>query len=311
MLPHDLFCAQIFLDSAVNDGVEHLIGRQAVLVGLIRAELGRGSLVQAGLGNDFLFTIDGARQLVDHRLRHVGNDGEASGHVAVERAVAGRQLRFVPGTQQQRAEFIRKRHEDVAANPGLDVLFGDVARQIAKDRLQRAEIRLEKRRDRYHMELNAQVRRQGLGIAETLLGRIRSRHGDAQNVFRAQRVRRQRGNDGGVDPSAQPDDPLLEPALSYIVPRPQNQRLMHGFDLGGGAGPQLLVALRIENHQVFRKRAGARSNSSFRIKRQARTVKDQAVVAAHLIYVDDRQPVFDGNPPQHLLPQERLFDGKR
>ena len=73
-----------------------------------------------------------ARDAVDHHLRQVGNHRQAAVHVAVQRAVAHRHLRLVAGGQQQRAEFVGERHQQIAADARLDILLGDVRRQAAE-----------------------------------------------------------------------------------------------------------------------------------------------------------------------------------
>ena len=77
-------------------------------------------------GDEFPFAISQIGQFVDHRFRHVGNYGEAAGHVAVERAVADGHLGFVAGAEHQRAEFIGQGHEQIAADARLDIFLGDV-----------------------------------------------------------------------------------------------------------------------------------------------------------------------------------------
>ena len=70
---------------------------------------------------------------------------EPAGHVAVQRAVADRQLRLVAGRQQQRAALVRQRHQQVAADARLDVLLGDVARRAGERRAQRVVHRAHRR----------------------------------------------------------------------------------------------------------------------------------------------------------------------
>ena len=106
--------------------VQHLVGRQAVLVGLVGAQLGRRRA-----GDDVLR---------DHR-RHDANCGGAPGATpaSCDRSlitakppamspyrvrVADRHLRLVAGGEHDRAELVRQRHQQRAAHPRLQVLLG-------------------------------------------------------------------------------------------------------------------------------------------------------------------------------------------
>ena len=64
-------------------------------------------------------------QLIDHRLGHIAEDGQATAHISVQCAVTHGQLTLVPRGQQKPTELVRQGHEDVAADAGLDVLFRD------------------------------------------------------------------------------------------------------------------------------------------------------------------------------------------
>ena len=126
----DLVGAQFFLDVPVEDRLQHVVGRQRVLVGLVGAQLGRRRLGDgvAGMISRPALLVDVLGQLVDRGLGHVADDRQPAAHVAVERAVADGQLALVAGGQQQAAELVRQGHQDLAADAGLDVLLGDVRR---------------------------------------------------------------------------------------------------------------------------------------------------------------------------------------
>ena len=70
-----------------------------------------------------------ARQPEDQCLEHVLDHRKAAGHVAVQRAVAGGHLALVAGGQHDAAELVGQRHQQHAADAGLDVLLGRVLRQ--------------------------------------------------------------------------------------------------------------------------------------------------------------------------------------
>ncbi len=65
-----------------------------------------------------------SQSAVDERLRHVLDDREAAGEVAVEGGVADRHLRLVAGGEHEPAELVGERHQQVAADARLQVLLG-------------------------------------------------------------------------------------------------------------------------------------------------------------------------------------------
>ena len=117
---------------AFHDAVQHIIGRQAVLVGLVGTQLGRGRPGDDALGNDLAIAVAPDGQAVDQGLGHVLDDGEAAGHVAVQRAIAGGHLGLVARGQHQAAGLAGQGHQQRAAHPRLDVLFGGVHRQAGE-----------------------------------------------------------------------------------------------------------------------------------------------------------------------------------
>src|SRR4028118_1997455 len=122
----DLGDALVLLYVGLEDGVEDLVGREGVGVALVLAQLGRGFLVQDGLGDRLppLHPVDLARDPVDEVLRDVLYDGEASGRVAVEGRVADAHLALVARGQNDPAELVGERHQDVPPDAALQVLLG-------------------------------------------------------------------------------------------------------------------------------------------------------------------------------------------
>ena len=125
---------QLALDQRLEDPVEHRIRRQAVLVLLVGAKLGRGRLVDHPLGHHRpvgaeraarLVGVAPARQREDRRLVGVLEHRIAARHVAVERGIADAHLALVAGGQQHLAARVAERHQRDHAQPRLDVLGGD------------------------------------------------------------------------------------------------------------------------------------------------------------------------------------------
>ena len=77
--------------------------------------------------------VGDARERIYQRLGHVADYGEAAAHVAVQSAIADCQLALVARRQHQRAPLVGQRHEGDAAQPGLQILLGDVARGAGKE----------------------------------------------------------------------------------------------------------------------------------------------------------------------------------
>src|ERR1700693_664212 len=67
----------------------------------------------------------------------------------------------------------------------------------------------------------------------------------------------------------------------------------------------------IEEHQVFLEGAGLRGNFTVSGERYAGAIKDQAVIAANLIHVDDGPVMMNGDRAQHLKAQAEFVDGVR
>jgi hypothetical protein len=59
-------------------------------------------------------------------LGQVLDDGKTTGHVAIQRAIAGGHFALVARGQHNAAKFVGQRHQQRAADAGLDVFFGGV-----------------------------------------------------------------------------------------------------------------------------------------------------------------------------------------
>ena len=124
-------------------------------------------MTRVSWGISSLLRFTNLDELVDHGLGDVGNYGEAAGHVAVKSAVANRHFGFVSGAEDQRAEFIGERHQEIAADAGLDVFFGGVFRASCERSGERLAVTGEGIDDGQVEELDAEIFGKLLGIAET------------------------------------------------------------------------------------------------------------------------------------------------
>src|SRR5258708_39790484 len=106
---------QVF-DIGLQNSVKDVIWWQAVLVLLIRTELGRRSLLDGRPGNQFPLAVNPARQFVHHQFRYIGNDCKTSSHVSVKRTVSDRESRFITGAENQRTKLVGVRLLVVSTN---------------------------------------------------------------------------------------------------------------------------------------------------------------------------------------------------
>ena len=63
------------------------------------------------------------REFVNQGFGNVFDHGESACHIAIERTITHTDFTFVAGGQHHPAKFVGKRHQQVAANAGLQVLF--------------------------------------------------------------------------------------------------------------------------------------------------------------------------------------------
>ena len=99
------------------------------------------------------------------RLEHVLDQREAAGEVAVQRRVADRQLRLVPGRDHEPAELVRERHQQRAADPRLEVLLGEVGLAAGERRREHVGERLDDGLDRQLAEVDAERLGEQLRVA--------------------------------------------------------------------------------------------------------------------------------------------------
>ena len=119
---------QAALHVGFQDRVQHIIGRQAVLVFLVGPQLGRGWLAQGRLRDHRTLGVDLAGNSVHQRFGHIRQHSQAAAGVAVEGAIARRDLALVPSRKQQSAQLVRQGHEDAATDARLQILLGDIGR---------------------------------------------------------------------------------------------------------------------------------------------------------------------------------------
>ena len=267
---------------------------------MVRAQFCRRRFDEAGSGDALVLAVRVARQVVNHHFGHIADDGEPARHVAVKRAVADRELGFVAGAQDERAQFVGQRHEDVAADARLDVFLRHVAGHFSERGIERGQVAFENGINGDDAQINLDVVREPLRVPDAAGRRIGAGHADAHDVFRAERI----GGDGcderGINAPAQSHNRLLESAFRHVVPRSEPQRLVHRLDLRIWAAVHFPFAGRgIENDQVLVERFGARSHAPARVERHARAVENELVVPSHVVDVNDRDVVVRSQLLEH------------
>ena len=123
-----------------------------------------------------------------------------------------------------------------------------------------------------------------------VIGRIRSRHADAGDVFFAHGFHRDHRGQRRIDAAAQADQHLRKSALADIIARAQHQRLINSFAFVGEIFMTIAGAgIEIHQHQVFFK--GSRRGDHFAraVHRETGAVEHQLIVAAHLVHIDHRR----------------------
>ena len=181
----DILGGLALLNVQLQNLIQQIVRRQAVLIGLIGAQLSGGCFGQNAFRNVGLRSVPPARDAVDHHLRQIRDDRQTAVHVAVERAISHRDFRLVASGQQQRSELVGERHQQIAANARLDVFFRDVGGATAKRFAQHAVVSLHDIGDRQSQGADAEVARQSHGILNAAAARIARGHQHAQDVVRA------------------------------------------------------------------------------------------------------------------------------
>ena len=276
----------------MEEGVEHVVGRETVLVGLAGAELGAGGLVDGVLRDDLALPVDPAGEGVDLRLEHIGDDREAAAHVAVERAVTDGHFALVAGGEEQGAEFVRERHHQDAADAGLDVFFGDIARPAGEERPERVFRRGDGVGDGDRFEADAEILGENAGVVTGVLRGNRGGQGDTDDVFLSQGVGGDDGDQRGINATGKRNQGALEAALVRVIAQAEDQGGVHvgHFSLveTGHEGAGLGCSGGVHNAELLGERGQAGDELAGGVAHEAAAVEDEFVVAADGVDVGDR-----------------------
>ena len=200
------------------------------------------------------------------RLEHVLEEREPAGHVPVERRVADRELRLVAGGDDEPAELVRQRHQQHAADAGLEVLLGQVAIEVVEARRERLLEGGDDLVDRQLAEVDPEALREPPRVAAGALRREPRRHRDAVHPLGAERLDRERRGQRRVDPAGQPDDDVAKAVLLHVVAQPELEREPHllevvaeGRNRFRGDSPDRGLPLPVAEHDGFDPAAALRA----------------------------------------------------
>ena len=257
----------ITLDVGLQQGIQDFVGRQALIVALVRPELGRWRLREDPVGNHGaavtarLTGIAPATELVHLGLVHVLDHGIGTGGVAVERGVADSRLALVPGGQYQPAVGVGAGHQQDPADTGLQVLVGQPGRLTVWRHRQGSGERHVDVFDVQGGHVQPLRGDQGLGIGYRVAARVPGRHQHGVDVLRTEGV----GGDGGhqrrVHPTREAEADVAEAALADVVTRRGHQGLVelcHLVQRQQGRRHEVVVAFHCPGHLHHQKVVVAR-----------------------------------------------------
>src|ERR1700722_935959 len=139
---------------------------------------------------------------VHPRFGYVRDDRETSCHVAIKCTVAHAQFALVAGGEHDGAELIRQRHQQSAACPRLNVLFGDVFFPATKHLFEGLFIRCVNAIDGKQFETDSEIFRQRTRVINRTRRRIRPGHSDSDYILRTDRLGGDYGGESTISPSA-------------------------------------------------------------------------------------------------------------
>src|SRR5215471_16601937 len=130
--------ATVVLDIRSENRIKDVVGRQTVGIQLIWTKFGGRGLFDNSARNAPAVL----RQSKNGGLHHVFQHSKPSSHIPVQSTVTGTDFAFVAGAQHEPSELVRKSHQIGAANPGLNILFGNIGLRSFESLFERGRERL-------------------------------------------------------------------------------------------------------------------------------------------------------------------------
>ncbi len=234
----ELLGRAVELHVALENAVQQLVWRQRVGVALIRSQLRRRRTLddrlrdrarRAAESRGGLRAVAPAAEVVDEGLRHILDDREPACEVAVERRVADGHLGLVSCRQDQPAELVGECHQEIPADPRLQVLLRDVGRGGAELSLQRLVVSPHHSLDRKLAQVRAKPRRELPRVLLCGARGVRRGHHDDAHAIRPQGVRRKARDERRVDTPREAQADVAKAVLLDVITQSQAER---GIDLG-------------------------------------------------------------------------------
>ncbi len=238
------------------------------------------------------------RQTVDDRLRHVADHRQGARQVAVEGAVSHGQLAAVAGGQRHGAELVGMGHDEGGPDPGLHVLLRRSGLSPGEQRLQSLRVGQPQLLDGQHHGLDAEPPRHlGRGARAAVAGEA-SGHDQAGDVLRPQRAGGQRGHHGAVQPAAQAEHGLAEPALPGEVGQPEHQGFLEHLQVRRRLVADRRGGVRIHRQDALLEARPESGQVAVGQDDQAPAVEDVLTRPAHQVAPRDRRARPAGHCPQ-------------
>jgi len=167
--------------------------------------------------------LNPARNLVNVRLQNIRQRRERAVHVAVKSAIADRHLRLVPVVKTSAPNLF-----DSAINVtprSRDCTFSSASFGLRSGKNFFSCFSTElKPAQSAELRSGFKIFRKRGSVAQTAFARISRRHRHAQNIFRAERIRRKHGHKRRINSSRQTDDDRFEAAFIDVISNPKRQR---------------------------------------------------------------------------------------
>ena len=295
-------------NEAFENIVQHLVGRQRILVLLVLAQFRRGRLGENVRGNDHAIRPLGARRLPavaqvgkaeNLHLVEVLDRVVAAIHVAIERGIAHRHLALVAGGHDHRTELVREGHQQGAARPRLQVFLGHITWMTGKKRRQHRFQPLHRRGDGEDIVADAEGVSAVARIPEAFFRRVAVGQHDGVNALRAQRIRCHGRADRRINPAGKPEDHPGEAVLLDIILQPQHAgRIIRlwSFDdemlLASADPPACAIALERGHGKMLDEGRELECERAIGVDAERGAIEDELVLPTDLVEIHHRQAAF-------------------
>ena len=296
------------LHKAFENIVQHLVRGERILILLVFPQLRRRRFDENILRDHLAirplrtFRLPGVAQGRDAEHLHLVEILDrvvAAIHIAIECGIADGHLALVAGCHHHRPELVRDRHQDRPARAGLDVLLGHVTAEPRKNRLEARFQPFHCRGDRQHVIAHAERFCAGLRVGEAVFRGIAVGQHDRVDPLRAERVGGNGRAECGINTARHAEHDALEAVLLDIIPKAEHAgaiiRLQPFLDqpfLARLDPPLASRARERDEAQLLAEGRHLEGEARIGIETEGRTIKDQFILPADLVQIDERQAAF-------------------